>query len=315
MGARQVSVSATLAVDGVTSTAHATVQVGAQLVKPPIPDGIYPMGYQGPASALKDVGDVNATGDDVDVSGLRIHGRINVLAGGVHGKGFEIVGDPKGSTGWQALINCSSNKVKAANFSQFTIRPDVPIAGLNGVQGHDVTIDDWDISRVIDVLSPSNVALSNSDLNFHASWGYGHDHAWFKNDPAHADGSHADGCQIVDGTGVLLDTVRLTGLVAPDIVKSQGKATPQTNSAIQIDQSPGLVTGILVQNSYLGGGGVTVNLFGSGKQLNFGSLSNVIFGGNSQFGIDVLMAPTTTITLAGNTRVDGKPVVVSRHGS
>jgi hypothetical protein len=296
---------------------------------PAIPDGVWPMGYQGYVKGVRqDLVDLNRdwnfTTDGLDLSGFRIHGKVVCRSNGITGDGFEIVGAPGGTTA-NALLDCNTHFTGTPpTFSNFTINPDVPVKGTNGFMGDEATLFNFDIGYVGgDALSPNNLDNGLRPLNFSADWGYCHDLVYYLIDQAN--GTHNDGCQVPGGTNITLTRIRMTGITSPTLgdgaaLRTVGpndgsgpRTLGQQNSSVITTQNVSHVGAMTIDSCHIGGGWFgTINLqsVGSSTQLGPIIVTNNIFDGNDWDGYDLIIHSNSDVTQSGNTRVDGKPLSI-----
>lgn len=311
---------------------------------PAIPDGVYPMGFQGYVKGTKqslvDLNrDWNFSTDGFDLSGFRIHGKVVWPAasgtGTPGGDGFEIIGADTGTSA-NALLDCNTHFTQTfPTFKNFTILPTVPTVSTNGFMGNEATLFNFDISGMGgDTLSPNNLNGLHP-LNLSADWGVCHDLVYYVNDGgSHADGTHNDDCQVPGGTIATFTRIYMTGITHPTkgdgaYLRTHGpnggtdanvpRPKGQQNSAIQITQNVSHVGTITYDRCRFGGGlYATINLASNGNAAQLGPIyvTNSLFDGNSIDGNDIggdnSSSPGTNLVQSGNTRIDGKALVVSR---
>lgn len=304
---------------------------------PAIPDGKYPMGFQGlvkgqPAT-LKDCGDWNFATMGYDLSGYRIHGKVVCRANNIVGDGFEIVGADSGTTA-NALLDFNTHFTGAQpNLKHFTIKPTVPIVSVNAWMGDEATLFDFDISGVGgDGLSPNNLSNGKLPLNMKADWGYVHDLVYYKKDSSHADGTHNDGCQIPGGSNASFTRIYFTGISHPTLgdgkfLRTNGPGTAalpgprplgQINSSVMVTQDVSHVGGITFDHCRFGGGWyTTINLDSKGNSAALGpiTITNSLFDGNSFYGLDIAASPGTILNQSGNKRIDGSAIKVKLNNT
>lgn len=312
---------------------------------PAIPDGVWPMGYQGYVKGVQQAlvdynGDWNFANDGYDLSGRRIKGKVVWPAASgtgalVGGDGFEIVG-AAGGTSASALLDCNTHFTQTfPTFSNFTILPTTPTVSTNGFMGNEATLFNFDISGIGgDPYSPNDLSNGKRALNLNVDWGYCHDYVYYLNDGgSHVDGTHNDGCQCPGGTNATPWTrVYFTGCC--DATKGDGAylrshgrnagtfanipcPDGQANSAVQLTQNVDL-TNVWFDKCRFGGGAyATVNLTGNGGGSNLVvKVTNSLFDGNNLSGNDIggdnLSTPGTTLTQSGNLRTNGSAIHVTR---
>jgi len=131
---------------------------------------------------------------------------------------------------------------------------------------------------------------------------------YFSSDPAQGGGpTHNDAIQIMSGTNI-----RITGNFL--------QATSSNNSAIQVTQDSGTVSGLSVTGNWADGGGCTFNFSGHGPGGKLLAMSGITVTGN-RFGHDmkfsgcaILADLQTTLTQSGNVYDDtGAPIKLQQH--
>lgn len=312
---------------------------------PDIPDGVWPMGYQGYVKGQRQDlvdynGDWNFANDGYDLSGRRIKGKVVWPAASgtgalVGGDGFAIVG-AAGGTSANALLDCNTHFTQTfPTFQNFTILPTVPVVSTNGFMGNEATLFNVDISGVGgDPFSPNNLNNGGRPLNINLDWFYFHDYVYYLNDGgSHTDGTHNDDCQCPGGTNSTLWTRGyMTG--CSDATKGDGaylrshgtnagtyanvpRPLGQGNSAIQLTQDVSHVDIGFDRCRFGGGGYATVNVTGKGNAANLNiAITNSLFDGNSLSGNDIggdnIGSPGTTLVQSGNLRTNGHPITITR---
>lgn len=312
---------------------------------PAIPDGIWPMGYQGYVKGVKQSltvlnRDWNFGTDGFDLSGFDIRGKVVwPAASGTSspgGDGFIIRGAAGGSSG-PALLECNTHFTQTfPTFQNFTILPTTPTVSLNGFMGNEATLFNFDISGVGgDPFSPNNLSNGGRPLNLNVDWGICHDYVYYLNDGgSHVDGTHNDGCQCPGGTNATPWTrVYFTGCCDPTkgdgaYLRSHGRNAGtfanipcpdgQANSSVQLTQNVSHVAVTFDRCRFGGGAYATVNLTGNGGGATnlVVSVTNSLFDGNNLSGNDIggdnSSSPGTTLTQSGNLRTNGHAITVTR---
>ena len=309
------------------------------IVIPTIPDGVYPMGFQGlvrgQPAALRDLGrDWNFNTDGLDLSGWRIHGKVGCAPNStginnIIGDGFEIVGSDNGSSG--NLLDCNGHfSGTIPHLQHFTIKPNVPVISVNGFMGDEAWLYDFDISQVGgDALSPNNMHNGYRALGLTCDWGFCHDQVYYYPDSSHSNGTHNDGGQIPGGTGGTFTRIYFTGITCPTFgqdvaLRTNGSGAGQgvlplgqQNSAIQFTQDVSHVGDILFDMCRFGGGWTaSVNCYNtSSETMGPITFSNSLWDGNNLRGNDIIYNPAkTTLVLSGNRLVGGGAIHVNSNG-
>lgn len=312
---------------------------------PSIPDGVWPMGFQGYSKGIPvTLQDVHSDWDfatmGYDLSGKRIHGIVNWPAASgtgtlVGGDGFEIIGSDTGSSA-SAYLNCNTHFTQTfPTFSNFTILPTVPTVSTNGFMGNEATLFNVDISGVGgDPFSPNDLSNGKRPLNINLDWFYFHDYVYYLNDGgSHPDGTHNDDTQCPGGTNATPWTRGYsTGCAHPTkgdgaYLRTHGRNAGtyanvpcpdgQGNSGVQITQNVDHVNIAYDRCRFGGGLYATINLASNGSttQLNF-AVTNSLFDGNSISGNDIggdnSTSPGTKLVQSGNLRTNGHAITVTR---
>jgi len=325
---------------GISSAqAFGALVLSGGLVVPTIPDGVYPMGFQGlvkgvPAN-LRDLGrSWNFNTDGLDLSGWRIHGMVGcapntVGINGITGDGFEIVGADNGTSA-NGYIDTNGHFTGAKpNFQHFTIQPNVPVKGTNGISGAEFGIYDFKILDVGgDQLSPNNMHNGYRPLNITADWGFLDHCVYYLIDQVN--GTHNDNCQIPGGTVATFSRIYGTGITHPTLGDGHALRTVgpndgsgprllgQQNSSFLTTQNVSPVGDITWNLCRFGGGWYgTINLQSTGNAAQEGpiTITNSLFDGNDWDGYDIIVHPNVNFIQSGNARVDGHPLVILHPSS
>lgn len=175
-----------------------------------------------------------------------------------------------------------------------------PAAGIDSMHVTNATLDRLNIHGGVDGIK------LGSGSTVENSWIHGLSH--FAHDPAQGGGpTHNDTIQILSGTNI-------------HIVGNYLDATPADNSAIQVTQDSGAVTGLYISDNWADGGGCTFNISGHGRGGRLLPMSGIFATGN-RFGRDmkfahcaVLVDRQTTLVQSGNVYADtGAAIKITRH--
>jgi hypothetical protein len=138
-----------------------------------------------------------------------------------------------------------------------------------------------------------------------ASWIHGL--SAFASDPVQGGGAtHNDAIQIMGGGGIQVTANNL-------------QASTHDNSAVQVTQDTGSVSGLVLSRNWADGGGCTFNISGHGPGGKLLTMSGITLSGNrfghaSRFGCPVLIDNQTTFAQSGNVYNDtGLPVEIKIH--
>ncbi|MEI7057879.1 right-handed parallel beta-helix repeat-containing protein [Nocardioides sp. CCNWLW239] len=225
------------------------------------------------------------------VEGVEVHGRIRVEAPNVTIRDTVVI-VPTGSE----TFGISNNNDHGAGMliSNVEVRAANAAPGVNGVVGHDFTLEGSEIHHVTD-----QVHITGSNVTVRDNWF--HDNYHVENDPYQGGGaSHDDSIQIIGGGNITIAGNRFTGAY---------------NAGVQITQSISDVDGVTIRDNLLGGGGCTVNIAEKGR----GPVGGIVIRDNRFLsdqridGCAIIHPSTTKVTHSGNVWDDtGRPVALSR---
>jgi len=175
-----------------------------------------------------------------------------------------------------------------------------PTVSHDAMSVHNATLHRLNIHGGVDGMKlGSNSLVENS-------WIHGLN--YFASDPAQGGGpTHNDAIQIMSGSNIHIDGNYL-------------QPASSDNSAIQVTQDTGRVSGVYISSNWADGGGCTFNFSGHGPNHVLLPMSGITatgnrFGRNSHFvGCAILTDLQTTITATANVYDDnGAPVSIQRH--
>lgn len=225
------------------------------------------------------------------VDGLEVHGRVSVQAPNVTIRNTRVIVPTGSETAGISNNNSSGHGMLVRNVE---VRAASAAPGVNGVVGHDFTLEGSEIHHVTD-----QVHITGSNVTVRNNWF--HDNYHFESDPYQGGGaSHDDSIQIIGGGNITIANNRFTGAY---------------NAGVQITQSIRDVNGVTIRDNLLGGGGCTVNIAEKGR----GPVQGVVIRDNrflSDQRIDgcAIIRPTSTkVSHSGNVWDDtGRAVSISR---
>ena len=224
------------------------------------------------------------------VDGLEVHGRVSVEAPNVTIRNTKVI-VPTGSE----TAGISNNNGNGAGMlvSNVEVLAENAAPGVNGVVGHDFTLEDSEIHHVTD-----QVHITGSNVTVRDNWF--HDNYHFENDPYQDGASHDDSIQIIGGSNITIADNRFTGAY---------------NAGVQITQSINDVSGVTIRDNLLGGGGCTVNI----AETRRGPIRGVEIHDNRFLsdqridGCAIIRPSSTKVSHSGNVWDDsGRPVSLSR---
>ncbi|MBC7279442.1 right-handed parallel beta-helix repeat-containing protein [Nocardioides sp.] len=225
------------------------------------------------------------------VDGLEVHGRVSVEAPNVTIRNTRVIVPTDSET---AGISNNNDQGRGMLVRNVEVRSASAAPGVNGVVGHDFTLESSEIHHVTD-----QVHITGSNVTVRGNWF--HDNYHFENDPYQDGGaSHDDSIQIIGGGNITIANNRFTGAY---------------NAGVQITQSIRDVNGVTIRDNLLGGGGCTVNIAEKGR----GPVEGMVIRDNrflSDQRIDgcAIIRPTSTkVSHSGNVWDDtGRAVTISR---
>ncbi|MDR7234302.1 hypothetical protein [Agrococcus sp. BE272] len=236
-------------------------------------------------------GDIVVTQPGTVLSGLDIHGYVDVRAADVTIRNSIIRGGAAG--GQDALVRSATAGASLTIVDSELVAAN-PNPGIDGLRGWNIDAARLDIHGVIDPAhfwGSGNVQLRDSWL---------HDTLHYENDPGWNGGpSHDDGIQIQGGSGYWITGNRIEDAV---------------NTAIMITQDQGTVSNVAISGNFLDHGACTVNL----AQKDRGAFQNIdivdnVFGSNSRYNCQVIRPTSGDISIGDNTTVSGAAPRINFH--
>lgn len=225
------------------------------------------------------------------VDGLEVHGRISVEAPNVTVRNTKVIVPTDSET---AGISNNNGNGAGMLISNVEVLAANAAPGVNGVVGHDFTLEDSEIHHVTD-----QVHITGSNVIVRDNWF--HDNYHFESDPYQDGGaSHDDSIQIIGGSNITIADNRFTGAY---------------NAGVQITQSISAVSDVTIRDNLLGGGGCTVNIAEKGRGPIRGTAirDNRFLSDQRIDGCAIIHPSSTRITHSGNVWDDtGRPVRPSR---
>jgi hypothetical protein len=225
------------------------------------------------------------------VDGLEVHGKVSVEAPNVTIRNTRVI-VPTGSE----TAGISNNKGNGPGMliSNVEVLAENAAPGVNGVVGHDFTLEGSEIHHVTD-----QVHITGSNVIVRDNWF--HDNYHFASDPFQGGGaSHDDSIQIIGGSNITIANNRFTGAY---------------NAGVQITQSIADVSGVTIRDNLLGGGGCTVNIAETGRGPIRGMVirDNRFLSDQRIDGCAIIRPSSTKVTHSGNVwDATGRPVTLTR---
>lgn len=237
---------------------------------------------------------VTVTTPGVDVSGYQFFCRVIIKAANITIRKSKIRGDIAETISADvALLDCTDSACVNMLLEDSHLIPDAPSLFMNGIRGHDFTVQRSNIDNVTDGIDTFNNANpgGNMAINILANWI--HDLSGFGPDtPNSRPFTHNDCVQIIGGTGIVVRGNAFEGMLNMAIGQAQDdafnpniKQNPSpSNSVLQVTQNGGDVRGLIWDKNWHKGGSVTLNVSGqNGTAGNCGSFTNNFFDHDCYF--------------------------------
>lgn len=236
-------------------------------------------------------GNLIITQDNAVVDSMDVRGFLKIKANNVTVKNTVVRGLNNKDYNMHLVQNTYGGK--NLKIIDSTIASMYPSPYVNGIVGMDFTLKRVDMYNVVD-----QVSIIGDNVTIEDSWLHGNLH--YVNDPNwNGNPSHDDNIQISIGKNL-----RFTN----NVLESTKSA------AVMLTQDRGQVSNAVFTKNWLNGGSCTVNI----SEKRFGVPQGLVFKDNI-FGVDtrinhcaIIKPPTTTVTISGNTFVDGAPFKFTR---
>lgn len=218
-------------------------------------------------------------------------------------------------------------------FIDCTFRPQVPHWYWIGVHGHSFTALRCDLSYLVDTFSLFNTHDPNGPLNVKIHQSYVHDFTWWNqatNPHPKGDGSHGEPVQLQSGSGVSIRGNNFQAFTAPNYFNTY-YGTNHSNAGLMIKPDVGMITGLVIADNLIAGGGVScLNFAHDGPDRYLATAAGTVaqvyrnrfVRNSSRLGFEI-MRPTTPYSpgidfgTGSNQNVfsdDGTPVSISNGG-
>ncbi|HAP89274.1 MAG TPA: hypothetical protein DCR15_05690 [Arthrobacter bacterium] len=157
------------------------------------------------------------TVDGTVIDGMNIYGDVKVQAKNVTIKNSYLHGGNYIPSGNSGVVDANSNLVYGLRLLNNYIHPDVPSYYRDGVVGHEYYAARNHVWGTNDGFGVFNKAGLSSLANVTIEGNYVHDTIYFRNDPAHSDGTHNDGVQVQGGENIRIyaNTIVDSGITGP----------------------------------------------------------------------------------------------------
>jgi hypothetical protein len=239
-------------------------------------------------------GDLTITTPGAIYADLDIHGFVRVEAPNVTIKDSIIRGGS--STSNTAIIYDLGDAATNLLVEDSEIVPADPSVFIDGIDGWNYTALRLNIHGTVD-----GAKMFGANATIEDSWI--HDLVTYAHDPSQNGGqSHNDDVQILSGSNLQILGNDLEG---------------GSNTAIQMTQDNGTLSGVLIDGNWADAGNVTFNIANKPlASLSGITVTNNLFGHAAVTGCQILYTSTTTIVASNNVFVDtGLPVVILNTGS
>ncbi|PZS20418.1 MAG: hypothetical protein DLM57_01540 [Pseudonocardiales bacterium] len=239
-------------------------------------------------------GNLVITSPGATYDALDIHGFVIVLAPNVTIKNSVIRGGV--ATGDAGLV--TSADPAATNFviEDSELVPENPSVWLDGISGSNYTARRVNIHGTVD-----GAKANGNNVTIQDSWVHGT--VSYPSDPNQGGGpSHNDGIQVLSGNNIQILGNTIQG---------------GTNSALQITQGSGAVSGLSFDGNWADGGACTVNVADTPRPTMTGiDISNNRFGHTSTYrNCAIIVSTGVSLSSTGNTWVGtNDPVAITPRG-
>lgn len=222
-------------------------------------------------------GDLTITEPGTVIDGLDVHGSLLVRASDVTVRRTLVRGRDAGDRS-RPLVEAYGTRTNL-RISDSTLRADTASPWVDGIKGHDFTLDRVDISNVVD-----NAQVIGGNVTIRDSWL--HDTARFSPWPLQPDDqTHNDNVQIEGGDNVLIQHSVLE---------------TSSNTAIMITQNFARSRGIRVIDNWLSDGDCTVNIAEKGKGPIDSTFSGNRFRPGTVANCAIVAKDTSAPAMSGN---------------
>ncbi|HEY8664301.1 MAG TPA: hypothetical protein VIL68_11870 [Propionibacteriaceae bacterium] len=213
-------------------------------------------------------------------------------------------------TGTSSLYTMFRPHQRSFTFVDCTFAPQTPSPWWVGLQGYGFRLLRCDLSGVVDQVEVFNTNTGEADgpSDVIVEQCYFHDSAYWAPGVAgevSKDGSHSDGIQWEGTTGLVVRGCYFTGQLAPAYQPNHVGGTT-ANSAMMVKPDVGKIAGAVIEQNWLGGGAVTINVADAPAKNrvidNLGSLSRNRFYRDQMYtptAIKVQAAPALHAAIGG----------------
>ena len=232
------------------------------------------------------VGDLNITTPGTVISGLDIHGNVNIAAPNVTLKDSIVRGGPTLPTHGHCIVE-DNGKGNGLNF----LIEDTELAPTNvNYYQNDICGGNFTALRINSHTGVDTMDIAGNNVTVKDSWL--HDTTHFAYSPEHTNGTHNDGIEITVGQNIN---------ITHNLIRGGG------NSAIQITQDQGITTNLTIANNWFDGGTCSLHINDEPlTTMTHLTVTGSIFTPNSTIAhCDAVVTHTVTMTWTANTWTTG----------
>lgn len=240
-------------------------------------------------------GNITVTTAGTQLTGLDIHGWVDVRTSGVRLRNCKIRGDAATSTE-RGIINATHANCVDLVIEDCTIVPDTPSIWWTGVLGHDYTARRCNIYNCVDAFGVYNTNAPSSQANVNIVRNYAHDAYCHTPDSTHSDNkTHNDAVQIQGNGGV---KVRYNNLDwAPNAAISSAGINP--TACIMVTPNVSACPNMTFEYNWFGGSGVAAVINFSAKSAGPTSTASIFYNKFSRANTGYQMLLDTDLTFTG----------------
>ncbi|MHA3704911.1 right-handed parallel beta-helix repeat-containing protein [Jatrophihabitans sp. YIM 134969] len=228
-------------------------------------------------------------------SNLDIHGRVKVTAPNITLANSIVRGDATTKLG--SLVDCNDPSSNHAGFTlrDSTLTAQYPSIYQVGIVGHDFTVLRAEITRTLD-----GVHVVGGRVTVTGSWIHDTYYIPASQSPDHQY-THNDGVQVIGGSSITVTGNTISG---------------NSNAALMVGQSSGVVTGVRFSDNWSSGGACTVNIVAVPRATISGLTitSNRFLHNTRVANCAILQNSGVTMTTSGNMWSDTNKAVTLTRG-
>lgn len=264
--------------------------------------------------------DLVITKNGTTLDGLEIWGDIKIRAKNVTIKNSRMHGGsgiPSSNTG---IIDANHSKVSNLVVQDSTLDPQRPSYHRDGIVGHDYKSTRNLIAHTNDGLGIFNRPGGPTAANVTAEGNYIHTLTFWRNDPAHSDGTHNDGIQVQGGENIKIVGNRIEAFVQTGSGSTKSPRHPYAGVGIMLQQNVAKLKNVVVEKNYVDGGQTSINIDHTAKKQssitvtmrgNYLGRNQFNFGNGSKYPVRIIKKSASTVTgLSTNRWADTKGALV-----